>query len=138
MKFTKLNNPNLTTSVVTTKYLVDWERKVSKPQLLVKQFLKPYWENCCVLEEMLIPGSKLRADLINLTSMVFLEVSPDSTHLKFNPFMHRSRAGYLGTVKRDNAKKQWAKENNFLYIELNDVDLKNLSKEMFAAKGLVL
>lgn len=138
MKLSKVNNPDIFVNLVITKYLIDWNRKVSKPQLAVKSFLQPYWENFCVLEEMLLPGSKMRADLVNISLKIFLEISPDSTHLKFNKFMHGSPMGYLGTIKRDQKKKEWAEQNGFLYIELNDIDLKNLTKEMFAEKGLIL
>lgn len=86
----------------------------------------------------MIPGSKLRADLINLTTKIFLEVSPNSTHKKFNPFMHGSRIGFLGTVKRDEQKRVWAEQNGFQYIELTDIHLKNLTKETFAELGLDL
>lgn len=138
MKFTKLNNPNVQSNVILTKYLVDWDRKVSGPQLKVKQFLRPYWESCQVLEELLIPGSRLRADLINLTTKVFVEVSPNSTHKKFNPFMHGSRMKFLGTIKRDEQKRVWAEQNGFFYVELTDIHLKNLSKETFLELGVEL
>ena len=138
MKFSKLNSPNSFANVVISKYFIDWNRKVSAPQLKVKNFLKEYWESSIVLEEFLIPGSKKRIDLINISAKVVVEVSPNSTHLKFNSFMHGSRPGFLKTIKSDLVKKDWAEANNFLYIELNDSHLKNLSKETFKELGYEL
>lgn len=138
MKFSKLNNPTVFKNVSITKYLIDWTRKVSGPQLKTKNFLLPFWENSCVLEEFLIPGSKLRIDLMNITSKVIIEVSPDEVHTKFNSFMHRSRPGFLGVIKRDRSKQEWAEQNGFQYICLNSADIKNLTVEMFKQKGLEL
>jgi hypothetical protein len=138
VKFSKLNNPEKIVNISVSKYLVDWDRKVSKPQLATKLFLRQYWETSTILEEFIIPGSRLRVDLINLTTKVFLEVSPNSTHKKFNPFMHGSRIGFLGTIKRDEQKRVWAEQNGFHYVELTDLNLKNLSKETFAELGVDL
>jgi hypothetical protein len=138
VKFSKLNNPEKIVNISISKYLVDWDRKVSKPQLATKSFLRQYWETSTILEEFVIPGSKLRADLINLTSKIFLEVSPNSTHKKFNPFMHGSRIGFLGTIKRDEQKRVWAEQNGFQYVELTDLHLNNLTKETFAELGIDL
>lgn len=135
MKFSKLNSPATLVNVVISKYFIDWDRKVSAPQLKVKNFLKEYWETSIVLEEFMIPGSKKRIDLINISAKIIVEVSPNSTHLKFNPFMHGSRPGFLKTIKSDLVKKQWAITNGFHYIELNDEHLKQLSKETFKELG---
>ncbi len=138
MKLFKLNSNKLV-NVPITKYLIDWDKKkVSKPQFAVKSFLKKYWECEYVLEEFLIPGSRLRIDFLNTTSKVSIEVSPKSSH-SFNPFFHGSRnTGFLESVKRDESKSLWAEQNGFLHIELGDEELKNLTKEMFKEKGLEL
>lgn len=109
------------------KYLINWERKVSGPQLFVKNFLYPYWKNCIVIEEARIPSSLLRLDLTNLTKKIIVEISPDKVHLEFNKFMHGGRAGFLKKLKADADKMVWAESNGFLFVELYDEDLKNLS-----------
>ena len=126
MKFTKLNGNNLI-NLNISKYLVDWDRAVSKPQKSVKDFLYQYWRNHIVLEELRIPGSLLRIDLCNLSAKVIVEVSPDSVHLSYNAFMHHSRAGFLKKIKADFAKQMWGEKNGFTYIELYDEDIKNIS-----------
>ena len=142
MKFKKLNS-SFEVNVNTAKYAIDWAKAVSKPQQAAKNFLHPYWKYDNVLEEFLIPGSKLRIDLLNLTKIedysgVAIEISPESSH-SFNPFFHKSRVSrFLASVKRDLGKMEWVKENGFLYVCLNEADLKNLSVEMFLSKGLSL
>ena len=134
MKFSKLNQPNKIANVIVSKYKIDWNRKVSAPQLKVKKFLQPFWESCEVLEEFLIPGSKLRIDIVNLTLRVCVEISPSSSH-KFNPFFHKSEVtGFLSSLKRDDAKRVWCEQNNYILLELGDEELKSLTKKMFLEK----
>ena len=123
MKFKGVNS-NKEINVNVTPYLIKWAKKsgVSGPQQLVNKALYPYWKNHVVLAEFRLPKSLYRADLINLTLKIFLEVSPESTHGKFNKFMHGSRAGYLGVIKRDEEKRIWAENNGFTYVEVMDDD----------------
>lgn len=114
------------------KYKIRWEDDGrSKPETMVRKFLFPFWRNDVVLSEMYFPGTKLRADLVNLSKKVFIEISPDSVHLEFNQFMHGSRAGYLKKLKADYEKMELAELNGFKFIELNDEHLSNLTKQMF-------
>lgn len=119
-------------NVNPANYLIDWDRKVSGPQKKTKDFLYPYWKTHVVCEELFI--RPYRIDIVNLTLGIFLEVSPDEVHLKYNPFMHGGHAtGYVKKLKADEEKRLIAEDNNFQYIELNNEHLNNLSKEMFAA-----
>jgi hypothetical protein len=118
-----------------SRYKIDWKRKVSGPQLAVKNFLFKYWKHDLVLEEMVIPktGGK-RFDLVNLTTKTIIEVSPISVHLKYNEFMHGSEDGYLKKLKSDYDKMLVAELNKFKFIELHDNEINNLSKEMLKEK----
>jgi hypothetical protein len=135
VKFKPLNSQR-EVNINIAKYLIDWEPKkeVSKPQGLVKKFLRPFWKNDVVLEELKLPKSLMRCDLANISKKIILEISPESTHLKFNKFMHGSLAGYLAVIKRDEEKRLWAEHNEFTFIELNDDEINNLSKAMFKEK----
>jgi len=115
------------------KYKIRWEDDGrSKPETMVRKFLYPFWKNDIVLSEMVFPKSgKKRADLVNLSRKIFVEISPDSVHLEFNQFMHGSRAGYLKKLKADYEKMELAELNGFKFIELNDEHLSNLTKKMF-------
>lgn len=131
MKFKKLNS-NVEIDVNISNYSIDWDKKVSKPQKMVKDFLFPHWKLDRVLEEFMIPGSRLRIDLINMSSKIAVEVSPDSTHKNFNPFMHKNRiTGFLGGLKRDSSKYDWIIANGFKYVLITDAELKDLKIEYF-------
>lgn len=106
------------------KYAIDWDRKVSKPQQKVKEIIAPYWKGNLVCEEMPIPSSRMRIDLINLTLGIVVEVSPISSHC-FNEFFHKNRSKFLSSLKRDLAKAEWALQNGFRYVAIDTEDLKN-------------
>ncbi len=104
---------------------------MSKPQKQVKDFLRPYWESHVVLEEFIIPGSRLRCDLLNVTRHIAVEVSPDGSH-SFNPFFHRgSKHRFFDAVRRDLNKTEWLKKNGFTYVEVQEDDFDKLSPEWF-------
>jgi hypothetical protein len=117
------------------KYKIKWEEDGrSKPETKVRNFLRPFWKNDVVLAEMLYPSTRFRADLVNLSKKIILEVSPASVHLQYNEFMHGSRSGFLKKLKADNDKMLIAEKNGFKHIELHDEEINNLSKEMFKEK----
>lgn len=126
MRFTKLKGRNLV-NVNISKYVIDWDRAVSKPQKTVKDFFFTYWRNHIVLEEFRIPGCLFRIDLLDASTKTIVEISPDKVHLEFNKFMHGSRNGFLKKIKADCAKQEWGERNGFNYIELYDADIKNIS-----------
>ena len=106
-----------------SKYSIDWERKVSKPQKRVKGIIRPYWEAQNVYEELYIPNSRLRVDLINFSTNTVVEISPKQ-HQEYNEFLHGSRLKYLEAQKRDLQKIEWCEVNGFSYVEIDEGDLK--------------
>lgn len=128
MKFLTITGKEKNVNI--SEYLIDWDRKVSGPQKKVKDFLKPFWKNCVVLEEFLIPGCLLRADIVNISKNILLEVSP-AQHHEFNKHFHKNKVGYLNSIKRDFEKEQWAIKNKFTFIEILEEDLDKLSRELF-------
>ena len=106
-----------------SKYLVDWDRVVSKPQKQVKDALFPIWAADYVCEEFYIPGSKMRIDLINFSKKIVVEVSPKGSH-KYNEFFNKNRSNYLRSTKRDISKAEWCEKNGFRYVEIKDKELK--------------
>lgn len=117
------------------KYSIKWsEPSASNLQTLVKIFLFPFWKNYIVLEEFVIPGSRLRCDFINLNKSIAIEVQ-GSQHFEFNKFFHNnSRSKYLGMIKRDINKYHWLEANGFTIIELDEKDIKQLSIEYIKEK----
>lgn len=131
MLLTKLKGGKIN---VVSKSKIDWEKKISIPQLVVKQFLFPFWKNDQVVEEFMIPGSKLRLDLFNFTKKIAIEVSPDGYHLGYNNWLHKSRINYADKVKKDEEKRNWCEINKIELIELHDEDIDILSKENILEK----
>ncbi|MDB4314582.1 hypothetical protein N9955_00985 [bacterium] len=114
-------------SINPTKYLIDWEKVVSKPQKQVKDVIAPYWKGNLVCEEFFIPSSKMRVDIINFSLGIVVEVSPKGSH-GYNNFFHKNRPKFLSGVKRDLKKTEWILSNDFEYIEIDDEDLKDNEK----------
>jgi hypothetical protein len=119
---------------IVSKSSIEWDRQVSKPQLLVKNFLFPFWKRDNVIEEFLIPGTRLRIDLFNLTKLIAIEVNPDAYHVNYNNFLHKSRTNFLEKIKADEKKRLWCEKNNIELAELYDEDIENLSTELFTTK----
>jgi hypothetical protein len=55
-------------------------------------------------------------------------------HETYNKHFHReSRANFLGQIKRDQAKRDWAEANGFVIVEIEPKDLP-LSRAFFRDK----
>lgn len=117
------------------RFRIDWDGKCrSKIQFKVKQFLKPYWLSHIVYEEFPVYGSLLKVDILNATLKVAVEVQ-GKQHGEFNPFFHNdSRVEYLKSIKRDYAKSEWLKKNEFQLVEIFEDEVDNLSKKFFEEK----
>jgi hypothetical protein len=133
MKF-QIPNSNKTINVDIVKYRIDWDRAVSKPQKAVKDFLYRYWKGKIILEEFKMPGMRYRFDLVNMNDHVIVEVSPKKVHGEFNKFFHKTRLGYVNSIKRDMFKIEWAEKNGFTLVEIFDDDIDVLSREWFREK----
>ncbi len=131
MKFLTVQGKEKNVNIVP--YLVDWTHKVSAPQKQVKDFLAPFWKADVILEEFMLPGSRLRADLLNISRHLLVEVSP-AQHFEFNKHFHKNKVGYLNSIKRDYQKGQWAEANGFRLIEIIQEDLDDLTKKRFKEK----
>lgn len=122
------------------RYLVRWDRKVSGPQKATKDFLRPYWQHGIVLEELRIPGQRMRVDLLRMDCQprpIMVEVSPESSH-SFNAFFHRDSRNVFGAaIKRDVLKAQWAEINGFDLVVVTEADFP-LTEDAFARQGVTL
>lgn len=137
MRFYRLNSDKMVW-VNINKYKIDWTGKsISRMQTRVKRFLAPFWQSHIVLEEFRIPGSLYRIDILNLTTKIAVEVSPESVHSKFNPFFHKTRSGYVNSIKRDVKKAEWCERNEIKVIEIYEQDFP-LTRNFFAEKFNIL
>jgi len=133
MRFKKLGSDK-EINIDINKYRIDWNRVVSKPQKAVKDFLFRYWKSKIVLEEFRVPGSRLRFDIVNMNDHIIIEVSPKKVHGQYNKFFHKTRLGYVNSIKRDMSKVEWAELNDFVLVEVYDEDIPVLSREWFREK----
>lgn len=133
MKLKKLNSDKIVW-VKINPYLIDWDGKsASKFQFAVKQFIKPFWTHCICCEEFVIPGSRLRIDLINFNKKLVIEASGEQ-HNDFNKFFHsNSRMKYRESIRRDVMKQEWCEENEFTFLEIYEKDMP-LTKKFFKDK----
>ena len=133
MNFSKLNSAK-TANVNLSKYMVAWDGPCrSKFQKIVKRWLHPYWKGHLCVEELRIPGSRMTCDLVNVTKKIVVETSGEQ-HLDFNPYFHlKNRANWLGQIKRDLRKKEWAAANGFLLVEVFPDDMP-ITLEFFEEK----
>jgi hypothetical protein len=125
-------------SVSFSKYRIDWNlKRASEPQFRTKKFLKEFWLGDLVCEEFVIPGSRLRIDLINFSKMIAVEVSGQQ-HESFSKFFHKTRIGFIKSVKRDFQKIKWLEINNINLVELYDYETLNLDKKEIEKKFSII
>ena len=119
------------------KYLVNWHGETrSKGQTALKKFLYPFWKDDMVLEEMPLVGSLMRFDIINLTRKIAVEFDGRAHH-EFVKHFHGSRTSkFLGQIKRDMKKHEFAELNGYELIEI--FSEKELTYEYFLSKGIEL
>jgi hypothetical protein len=129
-----LNLNGKTVNKNLSKYLIRWDDKSpSKIQFITKQFLKQFWKNHIVYEECVLAGTKLRADILNTTLKICVEVN-GIQHNKFHFFHNGQPLNYLKGIKNDDKKLDWLNLNNFKLIEINHDEVPLLSKEFFKEK----
>ena len=135
MRF-KILNSNKIIDVKVAKYLIDWDVKVTRGgwrnfgafQFNVKKLLRPFWEDEIVLEEFQVPGirgqRRCSIDILNLTRKIAVEVS-GVAHIK-KSWSHKTNDCFLGQLKRDEFKLDWAELNGFRMVEIYEDDELNL------------
>lgn len=107
----------------SSKYLADWDRKTrSKFQDAVKQFLRPYWHNHFVFEELPIVGSRMTLDFYNASYRVALEVQ-GRQHQSFVQHFQKTRSNFVSQIKRDLDKHKFCEANNILLVEIYEKDI---------------
>tara|TARA_Y100000592_G_C5482355_1_gene326450 strand:+ start:19049 stop:19459 length:411 start_codon:yes stop_codon:yes gene_type:complete len=119
------------------KFLIDWdESSRSKLQFNVKKFLKKYWQNHVVFEELTIPGTRLSLDFYNANKKIAIEVQ-GKQHTKYTPFFHGGyKNNFLSQLKRDQDKAKFCEINELTLVEIYDGD--KLTKSLFKKYGVVL
>lgn len=129
MKWKVNNNKFVTVNVAP--YVINWDAKApSAGAQQVKEFIKKHCKTNIWLEEFRIPKTLLRADFVNLTHKFVIEFN-GRQHSQYVKHFHRSRAGYLESIKRDVQKIEEWERNGFAVVEIEKSDLP-LTKEWFS------
>ncbi len=120
-----------------SRYRVSWNEKTrSKFQDAAKRFIYPFWKNDILLEECPLVGTLLKFDFLNVSKKIILEIS-GRQHIEFVKHFHGSRTSkFLGQIKRDMKKHEWADLNGYQLIEIYSE--KELTYEYFLSKGVEL
>ncbi len=122
------------------KYRIKWDKKSpSKGAQKVKDFLFENCKNHVLFEEYRLPTTRLKCDWIDATIKVCLEYDDKETghHNQFNKFFHKTRLGYLNSIKRDIKKDKILEENGYKVVRIFEEDLP-LSKQWFKERGIYL
>jgi hypothetical protein len=125
-------------NVNISRYQVDWNNKrASEAQFRTKKFLQEFWLGDFVCEEFIIPGSRLRIDLLNFTKKIAVEVSGQQ-HENFNKFFHKNRIGFIKSIKRDFQKIKWIESNGITLVEIYDYETLELNKDAIEKKFSII
>lgn len=131
MKLSKFNNQKQLVTINTKKYKFNPDKKVSAGQKQIQDFLLQYIAPEYILQELRIPGSLKRLDLVIYHKKIVIEYSPTSHHGTFNKFFHGNRMEYLKSIKSDIQKQEYVENNGYTFIELSEKDLPLLSYDFF-------
>lgn len=117
-------------------YIIDWDKKSrSNFQFDVKKFLKKYWQEDVVFEEVRVVGTRLSLDFLNASKKIAIEVQGHQ-HFSYVKFFHGDRINYLNQIKRDYKKIEFCELNKIKLVEIYPKD--DLSKELFERFGVNL
>ncbi len=114
------------------QYRIDWDDKsLSKFQFAVKQFLRPYWQNHVLYEELPVAGTRMRLDFYNATKRVAVECDGEQ-HTKYNKHWHRgSFSTFQKQLMRDDSKEQWCELNGLTLVRITPADVPLLGRAWF-------
>jgi len=112
-----------------SQYRIDFNKKApSKLAQIFKDWIKENAPHYIWYDEYRLPGGLLRVDFLCSSKRVCFEINGEQ-HTKFVPFFHGSRNALKDQIKRDIQKIKFLEDNNFRVIELEEKDLKQLSRE---------
>jgi very-short-patch-repair endonuclease len=135
MKFKTLNGKEKLLKNAS-KYLINWRTKTrSKFQDEVKKFLKAYWNDDFVFEELRLVDTRMTFDFYNANKKIAIEVQGQQ-HTKFVPFFHGNRNKFLQQLKRDNKKLEFCEMNGIKLVEIYSIS--ELNKDFFESYEIYL
>lgn len=114
-----------------SKYRLDWDKKTrSKMQDTFKRWLRVYFPNHVIYEEVQVFGTKMSVDFLDYTAKIIYEVQ-GAQHQKYNSFMHGGdRMKYREQMRHDEKKREWAELNGYEFIEIFPDRVKEIEREL--------
>lgn len=105
------------------KYRINWNGpSLSNFQFTVKQFFKKYWEHDVVGEEVRLPDTKLRVDILNFSKKIAIEVN-GLFHIEYTPYFQKSEKDFQHQVFKDVYKEHLLQKNGIEVIEIYEKNL---------------
>lgn len=118
------------------RYMIDWEKPSrSKFQTNVKNFLKKYWFQNVVFEEMPIVGTRMSLDLYNANKKIAIEVQ-GRQHQSFVKHFHGNLLNFKYQLDRDQKKESFCSRNGITLVTIFDKDV--ISTKLFEEQGVIL
>ena len=119
------------------KYLINWDSKSkSNIQFDAKQFLKVLSSHV-VFEEFPV-GTRLNSDFYN-NKVVEIH---GKQHDQYTPFCHKTRAGFVSHIRRDQQNRDFCQLNDITLVEIytnkQGSIKKELNKKRFEEMGVIL
>ena len=99
-------------------------RNVSQLHSKARALLQEMYPMDAILEELLLPGTRLFADFYIHRLKMIVEVHGEQ-HYKYNAHFFSSKRDFLEAKKRDQDKKNWAELNGITLVELPFNEQKN-------------
>lgn len=96
---------------------LDDSRKRSSLHLRARDILRDMFPTQRVLEEVVLPGTSLKADFYLPSFKKMVEVHGEQ-HYKYVPHFHGSREGMMRARANDQRKIEWCELNSIIYIAL--------------------
>lgn len=128
MKFQGLNNRTYTINL--NDYIIRPDNTTKKSSLHIKarDLIRATYKSYSVLEELKLPGtvcpskkSALYLDFFLPNLMLGVEVHGPQ-HYTYTPYFHKSKLGWLQSLKRDEVKREWCELNEIRLVELKFSD----------------
>lgn len=105
------------------KYSIDWfGNSLSVFQKSVKSFFFLHWSEDIVGEEVTLPYTRLRVDLMNFTRKIAIECN-GKFHNEHTPYFQKNVGDFWGQVSRDVLKEQLLELNGFRVIEIYEKNM---------------
>lgn len=120
MKVKGINGRDYTISLL--KYMVHNDSGFGKSQYhnRARTLLEDTFKSYMVLEEVKIPGTgrlALYIDFLIPNLNIAVEVH-GRQHYEYVPFFHKTKAGFVDSMRRDALKREWCELNDIELVEL--------------------